>query len=238
MIPICIFYLNVNYVKYENVRLTFSISVLSLYRIILNNNVMKTSIIFVLAFLLFTVKSSGTVHVITQNGFSFSPSSLTVSIGDTIRWQWTAGSHTTTSISVPDGAQSWNNPLNSSSVSFDYKIEVAGDYSYVCTPHQGLGMAGSFTALGFTSLNENISSVRFSVINPFDESLKIYSSEGSALLLTLWDLTGKVVLRTEFNGYGTENIVTESWPDGIYILSVKRKDNGKETVKKITKSGR
>jgi plastocyanin len=85
-------------------------------------------------------------HVISVGNYYFNPSSLSnVNLGDTIHWNWVNGSHTTTSSSIPAGAASWDHPLNSSSTSFEYIPTVSGTYNYVCTPHAGMGMVGSFT---------------------------------------------------------------------------------------------
>ncbi len=94
---------------------------------------------------------SNTAHatkwVVNVQNFSFSPSNLpNVIVGDTIRWVWINGSHTTTSTTIPAGAASWDHPLNSSNTFYEYHVTIAGNYNYKCTPHEGMGMVGSFTA--------------------------------------------------------------------------------------------
>jgi len=74
-------------------------------------------------------------------------------VGDTVKWVWISGSHTTTSTSVPTDAASWDSPINSSNTSFSYKVTVAGAYDYKCTPHAAMGMVGSFTANSPNTLN-------------------------------------------------------------------------------------
>lgn len=87
-------------------------------------------------------------HVVNVQNFSFSPANISnVQLGDTIRWVWVSGTHTTTSSTIPGGAASWNSPITSSVTSFEYKVIVAGTFNYVCTPHAGGGMVGSFTAV-------------------------------------------------------------------------------------------
>jgi len=98
-----------------------------------------------------SVPAFATKHTVQVGNFFFSPASLSVSVGDTIKWVWVAGSHTTTSNpgGIPSGASSWDHPITSSSTTYEYAVTVAGNYSYVCTPHAP-GMAGTFTASGFT----------------------------------------------------------------------------------------
>ncbi len=102
-------------------------------------------------------------HLVTVGNFFFNPSTLNVIVGDTIRWQWSAGGHTTTSTpgAIPAGALSWDAPINNTHTFFEYKVTVAGTYAYVCTFHAP-GMAGSFSATAFTPtlsvapLNRNV----------------------------------------------------------------------------------
>jgi len=115
--------------------------------------------------LLGTLPVFATKHVVQVGNFFFSPASLNVTVGDTIRWVWVAGGHTTTSTpgAIPAGAASWDELINSSNTSYEYKVTVEGSYSYVCTPHAP-GMAGTFIAAGFsptlsvTPSNRNVNS--------------------------------------------------------------------------------
>jgi plastocyanin len=92
-----------------------------------------------------------TKHVVTVQNFSFSPSSISnVQLGDTIRWVWASGTHTTTSTTIPAGAAIWDNPITSSVTSYEYKVLVAGTFNYKCTPHASMGMVASFTAVSAT----------------------------------------------------------------------------------------
>ena len=96
----------------------------------------------------FSFPAFATIHIIEvggSSGISFAPSSLTVTIGDTIKWQWDNGQHTTTSTNIPAGAASWDEVIGSSNLSFMYVPTVPGNYNYKCTPHASLGMVGSFT---------------------------------------------------------------------------------------------
>lgn len=75
---------------------------------------------------------------------TFSPKNFTAIIGDTIRFVWVAGVHTTTSTSVPAGALTWDKPIDNTHLTFLYPVKVAGTYNYKCTFHAAMGMVGSF----------------------------------------------------------------------------------------------
>jgi plastocyanin len=103
---------------------------------------MKKTILFQLL-ILFSLALLAQVHVIRQESLSFNPNEIEVNVGDTIRWEWTGGTHTTTSLEIPEGATPWDNPLNSTNQFFEYKVLTEGVYNYKCTPHQAMGMIGS-----------------------------------------------------------------------------------------------
>lgn len=90
--------------------------------------------------------ASATKHTVTQSGFTFSPSSITVAPGDTVRFVRTGGNHTVTSGSGCTASGLFNAPLSSTSTSFTWTVpaSVAGTtVNYYCIPHCGGGMTGS-----------------------------------------------------------------------------------------------
>lgn len=111
-------------------------------------------IIALIAFLLsFTGSAMSTTVIVTVQNFNFNPATINVNVGDTVKWQWVEGSHTTTCDGIfsgtvlPPGAAPWNAPINSGSTTFSYRVAVAGTYNYVCQPHAP-GMAGVINASG------------------------------------------------------------------------------------------
>src|SRR6516225_7610449 len=92
--------------------------------------------------LLFTLKAYSFTQIVTVQDHVFTPSSFTINIGDTIKWTWLNGSHTTTSLTIPSGAATWDHPINVSNTSFIYVPSKTGTYNYKCTPHFAIGMKG------------------------------------------------------------------------------------------------
>jgi len=80
------------------------------------------------------------VVVVELVGTSFSPSTVTISVGQTVRWVWVSGgAHTVT----PDGHSEWSSAsLNQAGHTFEHTFENAGDFPYYCVPHQSAGMTG------------------------------------------------------------------------------------------------
>jgi plastocyanin len=95
--------------------------------------------------LLFTLNAYSFTQIVTVQNHVFTPSTFTINLGDTVKWTWINGSHTTTSLGIPSGAAAWNHSINTNNKTFIYVPTVAGLYNYKCTPHQAIGMVGNFT---------------------------------------------------------------------------------------------
>jgi plastocyanin len=97
-----------------------------------------------LAFLFFLTSNvyTQTSHLVQASGFVFIPSDLTITKGDTVKWLWVNGVHTTTSDS-PGGVEHWDAPLDQNHLSFSFVFTQDGKFPYHCTFHVSLGMRGT-----------------------------------------------------------------------------------------------
>ena len=103
----------------------------------------KLSLLFLFIMFLITGANAAIINVSVDNTV-FTPTSFSAQVGDTVVWTLVAGSHTTTSTSVPAGAASWNYAFTGPADTFTYIIQVAGVYEYMCMVH-GSMMRGSFS---------------------------------------------------------------------------------------------
>lgn len=97
----------------------------------------------------------GESHVVEMNDqLKFDPETITVKVGDSVTWTTTgAVPHTSTcdptkasneaNISLPDGAEPWDSGNVNQGEEFSYTFEVAGEYKYICVPHELAGMVGT-----------------------------------------------------------------------------------------------
>lgn len=182
---------------------------------------MKT-VLLIIALATATV-AQATIHTITQQGTTFSPSTLQVTVGDTVRWIWTEGSHTTTSKVIPATALAWNSPLTNSVTKFDYKVTVAGTYNYVCTPHESMGMTGQFTASVASTIDENLSPSRVSIYPlPAQSELNVQMKNGfSANELFISDMLGRTILRRPIDTNLQNDLITldiSTLHQGIFFI--------------------
>src|SRR5262249_996607 len=67
----------------------------------------------------------------------------TINVGDTVRWQWGEGFHSTTS--VQGIAESWNSGVQGLSFTFDHTFTRAGTFPYYCSVH-GVDAGGGTTS--------------------------------------------------------------------------------------------
>jgi plastocyanin len=163
--------------------------------------------------------------VVTAQEFFFSPASLlNVVVGDTIEWEWVNGMHTTTSMTIPAGAASWDHPLDSGSPIFEYPVTVVGAYAYKCTPHFSLGMIGSFDVTASSGIAEDKYAPVINISpNPFRDNVKIqYDSKTSSLKEVLvYDLTGKIVRTLPFqaqSGFTAGTFDLQDLEKGLYLF--------------------
>ncbi len=104
----------------------------------------NATLLLTLAAVLTTPVAAAT-HTVNQSGISFGPDDLTVTVGDTVEWVWSGGSHTVTSgvdAADPAAGDLFDASLNSSNTTFSYLFDTVGDYPYFCRPHESIGMTG------------------------------------------------------------------------------------------------
>ncbi|MFN0032866.1 MAG: T9SS type A sorting domain-containing protein [Flavobacteriales bacterium] len=160
---------------------------------------MKKISTLVLSGLLTSIYAVATTHTINQSGTSFAPLAINVQVGDTVLWQWSSGTHTTTSVTVPAGAAGWDVPLVQQNPTFTYKVEVAGTYGYVCTVHSNMG--GGFIASASSNVANSTPDLNWSasMANNNTLLLQMETNLTGNMTCTLIDITGKVIA-TMYNG--------------------------------------
>ena len=102
--------------------------------------------------------SCATTHTVTvgpsSNPLTFSPASLTIKRGDTVKWVWDTSGHTVTSGTscTADGKFCSPNDTNcgfgtTSNVGamYQHTFTTAGTFPYFCATHCTLNMVGSVT---------------------------------------------------------------------------------------------
>ena len=74
-----------------------------------------------------------TTHVVVVADFSFTPQTLTIQAGDTVRWE-NAGTSSAHNVVSEDGL--WTELPVANEFIFEETFDTAGSFGYHCTPHQ------------------------------------------------------------------------------------------------------
>lgn len=109
-----------------------------------NHSNVATFVVLACAFVAPSVFAA-TVHV-TLSGFVFTPSTVSIDVGDTVHWDWVEGVHTITSGTSPEDPNVGNLfdiPNAISSPIFSHTYTSAGTFPYFCRPHIQFGMTGT-----------------------------------------------------------------------------------------------
>jgi plastocyanin len=93
------------------------------------------------------------VTVAPGGSLTFSPSTVNISVGDTVRWTWAASGHSVTSgdsaactadgqFCSPSNTNCTTCTLSNLNFVYEFTFTQAGSFSYFCCAHCGLGMTG------------------------------------------------------------------------------------------------
>ncbi len=180
---------------------------------------------FILMLVLLVPATQAKKWTINVKNYSFTPYNLThVRAKDTIQWVWENGSHSTTSIEVPAGADTWNEPINEDTAMFIYIPTVNGTYFYQSTPDTAKGMNGHFTVSGANDIEENEMRQDFIIFpNPFHSQVNINvpGNHSPATRIDIYNQGGKMVRSVVMNpkpGSILPTVVLNDLPCGTYLF--------------------
>jgi plastocyanin len=201
------------------------------------NTSYMTGLLIVLFIMIFSFSGFSTKWVVTVADFQFTPSSLpNVISGDTIRWVWVSGLHTTTSTSVPAGAMTWDQPIDATNTVYEYPATVTGTYNYYCM-HHPTTMIASFTVTSSTptGVGKNSAGILRIYPNPTSGQITIIipgSSRSKTDVLIVRDLIGRTIFSNTIIQDQEYNIDLSDYPGGYYFVQL-TSDAGTMTRKVI-----
>jgi len=196
----------------------------------MGNNMKKT---FHLLPLLWMVTSSSfsTTHTITNSGFTFSPNSITINLGDTVKFVLES-MHNAREVSEA----TWNAGGNTSNGGFDLPfgggtvvLTQTGIHYYVCVPHASIGMKGTITVNSGTEVFSAHGTIPDQWIlmqnypNPFNPSTMIsfILSSNAYVSLKIFDAVGREVSTIAAGEFSAGKYVrpwnAAGYPSGVYF---------------------
>jgi len=161
-----------------------------------------------------------TTHLVYVSYPSFSPSGLSVTIGDTIFWKGDLSKFPIASLSVPENAQAFN--VNDGTT-FSYVVKVTGTYKYQCEEYKNAGMSGYFIALEPEKGTEN-NDGSMVYINYYSHAFHLVTTDAiphSNYTVTIATATGKEVYKSMLNSTEKDKwVATTEFLPGTYMLTV------------------
>ncbi len=171
--------------------------------------------------LLSTLTYAQTTHTIQVLAMTYSPDSITVNVGDTVRWQWVEGIHTVWTQNFPQGAPVVFENIDQNNPTITYVAQVPGLHRYLCYVHAG--MDGVFNVLGTTGVNDrfNTAPVVNSYPSPFTNTLHVQTQGIDRL--TLYNAVGQLVYTSTIDR-ATMQLNLPQLPAGVYFLNGVREE--------------
>lgn len=186
---------------------------------------MKKTLLSLLLFLLGTIGFC-TTWIITDSGFTFNPSTITITLGDNVNFNL-ASIHNAVEVSQAIWDANGTTALSggfqtpfSGGLVQSSQLAV-GKHYYVCANHASLGMKGVIIVQSTTGISENHLSTDFSVYpNPSGNLMTIKASNiiiGSQYFMT--DQAGRLVFNGKLVDETTPVDISQLTP-GIYLIQI------------------
>ena len=169
--------------------------------------------------------SAQTTHTVNAGSYYYTPTNLTVQVGDSVIWINDGGLHDVNGNINSITNQPFNNPVTFDSPStntagaviFAYKFTVPGTYNYDCSvgSHAANGMVGSVIVTD-PSTNINTANTNYLIYpNPTSEFIYLSGINGDSKS-KVYDITGKLLQSTI-----EKKIDLSSYPNGLYIVNIR-----------------
>jgi plastocyanin len=186
---------------------------------------------------LLTQKAGATIWTITTPGLSFSPSTVTITLGDTIMFN-IGGSHNAVEVSQA----TWM--ANGSTSNGGFILPFGGGmyiptqvktYYYVCQPHSSSGMKGQIIVNSSTGIPpvDAADKIFYFHPNPCADKTYIHTGLGDGIsnMVKVFDVTGKLVLTIQ-NARNNHVLETGRLNNGIYFVEI-RSESYRRTTKLV-----
>ena len=185
------------------------------------------ALFLLVGFLVNPAAAQTTVDVTASSG-TFTPTDVTIDVGDTVRWTNTSGTHNVngTTVTFPANPESFGNALDTGWV-FTYVFSTAGNYDYQCDLHEAFGMTGTVTVLSTSDIGDDLAASSNVVSNiypiPSSEFVVIELTQelllaNTNLTVVVYDLMGKEIVRRESIKDAKITLNTEDWLNSAYVF--------------------
>ncbi len=180
-----------------------------------------------------SVSLSATTYTVNISGFTYSPATLTVSVGDVITIS-ASSSHPLVQVDQTNWNSGTATPMSggwgTKSSTYTFTVTTVGTIYYGCQFHIGMGMKGQIDVVSATGIEEHATVL--SNVNIFPNpaknkfSVKYNSSENVSVSAKLYSICGQevetLVSNKEFTaGSNTINVeLQKNIPAGVYFIQL------------------
>ena len=192
--------------------------------------------------ILVSVKCLGqTTHTINSGSYYYSPTNLTIDVGDSVVWINDGGFHDVNGDINSITSQPYENPVTFASeatnefmgVIFSFKFNVPGIYNYDCSigQHATNGMIGQvIVEESLNGINETIAKEIYIYPIPVNDVINIHGIESLKNIksLDIFSLEGNKIATFENSSYSYD---VSSLSDGVYFFVIEYGNSEKETIK-------
>ena len=198
-----------------------------------------------------TIQAGGPAITVTATDFDFTQANVVIDAGQSVKWVWGNGVHTTTNGVSSDPSDNpgslWDAALDAAHPEFTYQFNTPGYYAYFCRFHEAI-MKGSVQVRATTGIGDDATN-RFRLLpapNPFADKVTLHFTldKDTRVVLEIFDLGGRKVqtlLTTDLAAgphhltwSGLDNLHQPVVP-GVYFARLEVSD-GRTQVQKLFKS--
>lgn len=171
-----------------------------------------------------------TSHVVEVSNNKYTPSDLSVDVGDTVVWINIEGYHNVNgneSVNT-ENPESFGNETGHD-WTYSFVFTIPGVYTYVCDPHVFLGMVGSITVNDISNSIDKLNETEQISIypNPVRSNLNIINSEQyrEDLYFNIYNISGVKIKQSLLSkGIREYNFDVSSLENGYYIIEFRGDD--------------
>jgi plastocyanin len=151
--------------------------------------------------------------MVGQNGNTFTPATVNINVGDTVRWIWSSVNHTVNSGSgctadgsfcSPSDTSCDSNPASGTGAIYSHTFNQAGSFSYFCRIHCFSGMTGTVVVSSLCSYSISPESQSFTAAGGAD-TVSVTTMSGCAWTATSNDTWIMITSGASGSGNGTVN---------------------------------
>ncbi len=176
-----------------------------------------------------------TTHTIINSGFSYSPATITITLGDTVIFDL-QNDHNSVEVSQATWNANGNTPMPSGwSVPFGGGMVLpahltAGTHWYVCQPHASGGMKGIIIVEGSTATDDIHAPGNFSIYpNPSNGKINLLvggKDNNRDLQVEIFDIRGvRVYATAKLNKEAVNDIEIPTLDKGLYLVRLREDEN-------------